>query len=95
MTIAAVDLKTKSCPFWQTTSQTEVKQCRFFGIITDECTDTGVLEQLSLCVRYLTDDLQVHEEWLCFENLANISAETIFSIFKTLWLTTGCLWRTV
>ena len=32
--------------------------------------------QHSLCIRYVTDNLQVHEEWLCFETLTDTSAGT-------------------
>ena len=62
----------------------EVKQSRFFGIMADECTDKGVMEQLSLCIRYVTHDLLVHEEWLCFETLMDTSAEIISTTLKNL-----------
>ena len=42
------------------------------------------MEQLSLCIRYVSDNLQVHEEWLCFETLTDTSAETISSTLKNL-----------
>ena len=57
--------------------------------MADECTDKGVMEQLSLCIRYVTDDFLVHEEWLCFETLTETSAETISTTLKNLVASNG------
>ena len=46
-----------------------------FGIIVDGCQD-GDSEQISICSRYVTDDLQIHEEPIGFYSTSKSDAAT-------------------
>lgn len=54
----------------------DVAKSPFFSIMADETTDAGTVEQLSICVRYLSG-LEVREEFLGFVPLPRTNAETI------------------
>ena len=48
----------------------------FFSIMADETTDSSTIEQLSICIRYLSG-LEVREDFLGFVPLPRTDAETI------------------
>ena len=54
----------------------------FFSIMADEYTDVANLEQLSFCLRWVTDDLDVLEKFLGFYEIPNISSGTIVQAIK-------------
>jgi hypothetical protein len=58
---------------------TEARASGPFGIIVDGCQD-GDSEQISICIRYVTDDLQIHEEPIGFYSTAKSDAATLSSI---------------
>ena len=55
----------------------EVQNSPFFSIIADEYTDASNDEQLTVCIRWIDDMLNVHEDFMGFIKLPNIAAETI------------------
>ena len=57
-------------------------QCNFFSLIADEYTDVSNLEQLSICLRWIDDCLNSHEDFLGFYEIPNISSETIEKALK-------------
>lgn len=57
----------------------EIKNGPFFSVIADEYTDDANKEQLTNCIRWISDILEVHENFVGFIQLPNIAAETIFS----------------
>lgn len=58
----------------------EVKSAGVFSVIMDETTDT-VKEQLSVCLRYVTENLEPEERFLGFYETSKTTADT-FSAFK-------------
>ena len=53
-----------------------------FALIADEYTDISNKEQLTLCLRWVEDDLTVHEDFFGFYNIPNIQSDTIVSAIK-------------
>ena len=54
----------------------------FFSIIADEYTDISNREQLTLCVRWIDQVLNAHENFLGFYNIPNINSITIAYLIK-------------
>ena len=48
----------------------------FFSIIADECTDISNKEQLSICLRWVDENLDTHEDFIGFYNVPNIESGT-------------------
>ena len=49
-----------------------VRERRFYSMMADKGTDVSNAEQLSFCVRYVDDNLNVDEDFLGFYELDNI-----------------------
>ena len=55
----------------------EVNKARFFAIIADETMDISKLEQMSVCVRYVTDNFNIHERFIGFCSTATTDGATL------------------
>ena len=64
----------------------EIRDHDFFAIMADEYTDISNLEQLSLCLRTVSDDLEIEENFLGFYELTNIKSDTIVHAIKDILL---------
>ena len=53
-----------------------------FAIVMDETTDASCKEQVSICLRYVTQSLQVHETFTGFYETASTNASTMCDITK-------------
>ena len=53
-----------------------------FTVLVDETTDVSTIEQLSLCVRYVTDDAGVHESFLTFGDVHHEAFSLDFSLLE-------------
>jgi hypothetical protein len=53
---------------------------KYFAIVMDETTDASCKEQVSVCLRYVSDDLQVHEIFTGFYETPDTTASTMFEI---------------
>ncbi len=60
----------------------QVQQADYFTIMIDECVDVSSKEQLTICIRYVDPDLEVHEEFIGLYLCPNIKADTIVSVLK-------------
>lgn len=60
----------------------EASGSMWFSILADEATDVSHDEQMSLSIRWVDTDYDVHEEALGLIQLPNTRAETIFSAIK-------------
>ena len=58
----------------------------FFSIIADEYTDINNKEQLTICVRWVDNELEEHEDFLGFYEVPNIESDTIVSSIKDAFL---------
>ena len=54
----------------------------FFSLIADEYTDISNNEQLVICLRWVDQNLEAHEDFLGFYHIPNIAANTITSVIK-------------
>ncbi len=63
-----------------------IRQNGFFSIMGDEYTDIGNKEQLTFCVRSVTDELEIHENFLGFYELSNIKSDTIVHTIQDILL---------
>ena len=82
--------------------QNEILQCMAFGmlrevaknisnagmyvIMADETADVSNAEQLVICLRWVDDDLQAHEEFIGMKPIANRKANTIVREIKDVLL---------
>ena len=51
--------------------------CSWFALIADEYTDIANKEQLSICVRWIDNKLESHEDFLGFYEIPDIKSQTI------------------
>ena len=56
--------------------------CSWFALIADEYTDIANKEQLSICVRWIDNKLESHEDFLGFYEIPDIKSQTIDTILK-------------
>ena len=64
----------------------EVREHDFFAIMAEEYTDISNLEQLSMCLRTVTDDLEIEENFLGFYELNDIKSDSIVHAIKDIIL---------
>ena len=67
----------------------EIKKAGFFSVIVDETMDIFRLEQMSLCVRYVTNDLTINERFLGFWSTATTDGATLFALLTDTLLSFG------
>ena len=53
---------------------------KYWSIMVDETTDVSSMEQLSICIRFVTEDGEVCEEFLGFQNLKKMDAQSIYDV---------------
>ena len=53
-----------------------------FSLMCDEYTEDSNKQQLSMCVIWIDDSLNPHEDFLCFYELPNIASDTIACAIK-------------
>lgn len=56
-----------------------VKEAKYFSVLADETTDVAKLEQFSLCVRYIKDNI-VHESFLQFVPVTSTTGESLANV---------------
>ncbi|XP_078491833.1 zinc finger MYM-type protein 1-like [Ciona intestinalis] len=59
-----------------------VKDAKYFAVIADETTDVSRKEQVSVCVRYVTEKFEIYEAFLGFFETANTDALTLCGIIE-------------
>lgn len=57
-----------------------IKEARYFALIIDETADISRKEQVSVCVRIITEDFETHEIFVGFYKTEDTKAETLFNI---------------
>lgn len=61
----------------------EASASMWFSILVDEATDVSLNEQMSISIRWVDTDYDVHEDTLGLIQLPNTKADTIFQQSKT------------
>ena len=60
-----------------------VKVSTYYSIIVDEATDVSFKEQVSLCLRYMSDDTNgMHEDFVGMHETGSTTAETLTLLIK-------------
>ena len=59
-----------------------IKNSKFFSIMCDECTDASNREQLAICIRWVDDQLQPHEDFIGLYQLDKTTADFITGRIK-------------
>ena len=67
----------------------EIKKAGFFSIIADETMDISRLEQMSLCVRYVTNDFVINERFVGFRSTATTDGATLYALLTDTLLSLG------
>ena len=65
----------------------------WFTVMADECTDMSNKEQLAICYRWATTDLEVHEEFVGLYEIDNISANTIVQSLQDCLIRMNLQWN--
>ena len=60
----------------------DINRSRLFSLMCNEYTDVSNKQQVSMCVRWIDDSLNPHEDLLSFYELPNIASDTIASSMK-------------
>ena len=55
---------------------------RYFSLICDEYTNVSNKEQLTLCLRWIDNDPEAHEDFIGFHQIPNIGADAIISVIQ-------------
>lgn len=58
----------------------KIKQSPYFGVILDETTDVSTKEQVSICLRYLTDDITPVEVFVGLYEVNSTTGENLCSV---------------
>ena len=64
----------------------DIQSSEFFSIMADETADVPNTEQLATCFRWVTEDLEVNEEFIGLHALSSTDAGTIFNVLKDVLL---------
>ena len=62
----------------------------FFSIIADEYTDINNQEQLTICLRWVDDTLEAHEDFLGLYLIPDIASDIVVSVIKVGSITSRC-----
>ena len=60
----------------------QVKEARKFSLEVDSCQDVGVIDQVSICVRYVRNGM-VNERLLCMTPIRTTTGRQYFELVKT------------
>lgn len=58
----------------------DFREAKYFAIVMDETTDASCKEQVSICIRHVSPDLQVHETFVGFYETPSTNSSTLFEI---------------
>lgn len=59
---------------------------KFFTIMADETTDVANQEQVVICLRWVDDDFEIHEEFIGLYKVDSIAASTLVQVIKDVLL---------
>ena len=61
----------------------KIQKAKYFSLMADEVTDVSNRTQVVVCICWVDDELQPHEDFLGLYKVDDIKADTIVAIFKT------------
>ena len=57
-----------------------ISRSTFFCVMSDECTDSSNREQLVICIRWIDDQLEPHEDFIGLYQVDDIRADTLVAV---------------
>jgi hypothetical protein len=60
--------------------------CPYYGLTADGTTDASTMEQFSLTLQYVDDNMETHSDFLGFYNAPDSSGETLFKCIRDVFL---------
>jgi len=60
----------------------KIQQAKYFSLMADEVTDVSNREQVVVCIRWVDEELQPHEDFLGLYKVDDIKADTIVAILQ-------------
>ena len=61
-----------------------IQQAKFYSVMGDKTADISNKEQLILCIRWVNDDLQAHEDFIGIHKIPDITADEIVKVIKVI-----------
>ena len=61
-----------------------IQQTKFYSVMVDETADISNKEQLILFIRWVNDDLQVHNGFIGIHKIPNTTADEIVKVIKVI-----------
>ena len=61
-----------------------IQQAKFYSVMGDETADISNKEQLILCIRWVNDNLQAHEDFIGIHKKPNTTADEIVKVIKVI-----------
>ena len=61
-----------------------IQQEKFYSVMGDETADTSNKEQLVLCIIWVDDNLQAHEDFIGIHQIPNATADEIVKVIKVI-----------
>ena len=68
---------------------TMVEDGRFFSLLADETTDASGVEQLSVVLRFVNENCDVQERFLCFEKVVDLTGKGLATTLERILLSAG------
>jgi len=59
-----------------------MRESGWYTLMADECTDISNKEQFTICIRWVGEDLQVHEDFVGLYEMAEINADSLVGAIK-------------
>ena len=59
-----------------------IQSAEFYTIMADETGDTSNIEQLVICLRWVDNELQIHEDFIGLHSMEITDAESIVKIIQ-------------
>ena len=59
-----------------------IRENGWYTLMADECTDISNREQFTICIRWVEEDLQVHEDFVGLYEMAKINADSLVGTIK-------------
>ena len=63
-----------------------IQQAPFFTIMCDETCDVSNTEQAAVCIRWVSDNFEVKEDFIGLNQLRSITADSIFAMLEEVLL---------
>lgn len=67
----------------------KIKTSAFYSIMVDETADESNVEQVTICIRWIDENLEPQEDFIGLHSVDNTTASMIFRVVKDVMLRAG------